>query len=138
MYKAVPYYWSTRGYGLFINSGAPAEIDLAATSHSTVSLVVPDDVLEFYVIRAAGPEDALAPLQALTGDVPLPPRWAFGTWVSSSFQPDTQQSRCWNGPGRSGGTVSRPTCCTWTRSGSGRVAGPTWPGTATRSRTRGP
>ena len=24
--------------------------------------------------------------------MPLPPRWAFGTWVSSSFQPDTQQS----------------------------------------------
>jgi alpha-D-xyloside xylohydrolase len=92
VYKAVPYFWSTRGYGLFVNSGAPAEIDLAATSHSTVSLVVPDDVLEFYVIRAAGPEDAHGPLRALTGEVPLPPRWAFGTWVSSSFQPDTQQS----------------------------------------------
>ncbi|RDJ93235.1 hypothetical protein B4Q13_23250, partial [Lacticaseibacillus rhamnosus] len=73
-------------------SGAPVEIDLAATSHSTVSVVVPDDVLEFYVVRAAGPEDALAPLRALTGEVPLPPRWAFGTWVSSSFQPDTQES----------------------------------------------
>jgi alpha-D-xyloside xylohydrolase len=92
VYKAVPYFWSTRGYGLFVNSGTPAEIDLAATSHSTVSLVVPDDVLEFYVIRAAGPEDAHGPLRALTGEVPLPPRWAFGTWVSSSFQPDTQQS----------------------------------------------
>ena len=91
-YKAVPYFWSTRGYGLLVNSGAPAEIDLAATSHSTVSLVVPDEVLEFYVIRAAGPEDAHGPLRALTGEVPLPPRWAFGTWVSSSFQPDTQES----------------------------------------------
>ncbi|HWG13381.1 MAG TPA: TIM-barrel domain-containing protein [Streptosporangiaceae bacterium] len=92
VYKAVPYFWSTRGYGLLVNSGAPAEIDLAHTSHSTVSVVVPDEMLEFYVIRAAGPEDALAPLRALTGDVPLPPRWAFGTWVSSSFQPDTQES----------------------------------------------
>jgi alpha-D-xyloside xylohydrolase len=92
VYKAVPYFWSTRGYGLFVNSGAPVEIDLAATSHSTVSVVVPDEMLEFYVVRAAGPEDALAPLRALTGDVPLPPRWAFGTWVSSSFQPDTQES----------------------------------------------
>ena len=55
VYKAVPYFWSTRGYGLLVNSGAPVEIDLAATSHSTVSVVVPDDVLEFYVIRAAGP-----------------------------------------------------------------------------------
>ncbi|HEY0717452.1 MAG TPA: TIM-barrel domain-containing protein [Streptosporangiaceae bacterium] len=92
VYKAVPYFWSTRGYGLLVNSGAPTEIDLACTSHSTVSVVVPDEALEFCVIRAPGPEDALAPLRALTGDVPLPPRWAFGTWVSSSFQPDTQRS----------------------------------------------
>ncbi|HEX4255357.1 MAG TPA: TIM-barrel domain-containing protein, partial [Streptosporangiaceae bacterium] len=92
VYKAVPYYWSTRGYGLLVNSGSAAEIDLAHTSHSTVSLVVPDDVLEFYVIRAPGPEDALAPLRTLTGEVPLPPRWAFGTWISGSFQPDNQES----------------------------------------------
>jgi alpha-D-xyloside xylohydrolase len=92
VYKAVPYYWSTRGYGLLVNSGAAAEIDLAHTSHSTVSLVVPDDMLEFYVIRAPGPEDALAPLRTLTGEVPLPPRWAFGTWISGSFQPDNQES----------------------------------------------
>jgi len=92
VYKAVPYFWSTRGYGLLVNSGAAAEIDLAATSHSTVSVVVPDDVLEFYVLRAPGAEDAHVALRALTGAVPLPPRWAFGTWVSGSFQPDDQES----------------------------------------------
>lgn len=91
-YKAVPYFWSTRGYGLMVNSGMACEIDLCHTSHSTISLAMPDDVLEFYVIRAAGPRDAVGPLRLLTGDVPLPPRWALGTWVSSSFQPDTQES----------------------------------------------
>ncbi len=92
VHKAVPAFWSTRGYALVVNSGAPTEIDLGHTSHSTVSVLTPDDTLEFFVIAAAGPEDAIGPLRALTGDVPLPPRWAFGTWVSSSFQPDTQQS----------------------------------------------
>jgi len=92
VYKAVPAFWSSRGYGLMVNSGMPTEIDLGHTSHSTVSVLTPDDTLEFYVIRADGPEDALPPLRALTGDVPVPPRWAFGTWVSSSYQPDTQQS----------------------------------------------
>ena len=92
VYKAVPAFWSTRGYALMVNSGTPTEIDLGRTSHSTVSVLTPDDTLEFYVIRADGPEDALPALRALTGDVPVPPRWAFGTWVSSSFQPDTQQS----------------------------------------------
>ena len=92
VYKAVPAFWSTRGYALVVNSGAPTEIDLGHTSHSTVSVLTPDDTLEFLVIAAARPEDAIGPLRALTGDVPLPPRWAFGTWVSSSFQPDTQQS----------------------------------------------
>ena len=91
-YKAVPAFWSTRGYALMVNSGAATEIDLGHTSHSAVSVLTPDDTLEFYVIRADGPEDALPVLRALTGDVPVPPRWAFGTWVSSSFQPDTQQS----------------------------------------------
>ena len=91
-YKAVPYFWSTRGYGLMVNSGMACEIDLCHTSHSSISLVMPDDVLEFYVIRAAGPQDAVGPLRLLTGDVPLPPRWALGTWVSASFQPDAQES----------------------------------------------
>ena len=38
VYKAVPAFWSTRGYGLIVNSGAATEIDLGDTSHSTVSL----------------------------------------------------------------------------------------------------
>jgi len=77
VYKAVPAFWSTRGYALVVNSGAPTEIDLGHTSHSTVSVLTPDDTLEFFVIAAAGPEDAIGPLRALTGDVPLPPRWAW-------------------------------------------------------------
>ena len=92
VYKAIPAFWSSRGYSLVVNSGSATEIDLCHTSHSTMSVLVPDDMLEFCIIQAAGPEDAIGPLRALTGDVPLPPRWAFGSWVSSSFQPDTQRS----------------------------------------------
>ena len=77
-----------------VNSGAARPRSTCATPPTRPCLVLtPDDTLEFYVIRGgrAGGRDAgrCAPL---TGDVPLPPRWAFGTWVSSSFQPDTQQS----------------------------------------------
>ena len=45
-YKNVPFYISSRGYGVLVDSGMATEIDLCCSTDSCVQIVVPDDVLE--------------------------------------------------------------------------------------------
>ncbi len=91
-YKNVPFYLSSRGYGVLVDSGAATEFDMCASTHSCVQIVVPDDVLDYYVLAGPTPGEVLARFDALTGKPALPPKWAFGTWISSGFFVDTQQA----------------------------------------------
>ncbi|MGR6923889.1 TIM-barrel domain-containing protein [[Actinomadura] parvosata] len=90
-YKNVPLYLSSRGYGVLVDSGAPTEFDVCQSTHSVVQIVVPDDVLDYYVIAGPTPADVLDRYDLLTCRPSLPPKWAFGTWISSGFCVDSQE-----------------------------------------------
>ncbi|MGW3342964.1 TIM-barrel domain-containing protein [Nonomuraea rubra] len=90
-YKNVPLYLSSRGYGVLVDSGAPTEFDMCQSTHSAVQIVVPDDVLDYYVIAGPAPSDILDRYDLLTCRPSLPPKWAFGTWISSGFCVDSQE-----------------------------------------------
>jgi alpha-D-xyloside xylohydrolase len=90
-YKNIPWYLSSRGYGLLVGGGAPVRFDLCASTGSSVQIVVPDDLLDYYVVGGGDPAAVLRRYARLTGHPTRPPRWAFGTWVSSSFIPDDQE-----------------------------------------------
>ncbi len=90
-YKNVPLYVSSRGYGLLLDTGSPAEFDMGQSTHSCVQLVVPDDVLDYHVIAGPGPREVLDRFTTLTCRPSLPPKWALGAWISSGFVHDTQQ-----------------------------------------------
>jgi alpha-D-xyloside xylohydrolase len=92
VYKAVPYLFSTAGYALVVDTGMPLELDIAETSTAALSLLVPDDVLDCYLILGPTCAEALQRSRTLTGDLVAPPRWAFGTWMSTGFLPQTQAS----------------------------------------------
>jgi alpha-D-xyloside xylohydrolase len=89
-YKNVPFYLSSRGYGVLVDSGMAVEFDMCQSTHSCVQIVVPDDLIDYYVIAGPTPTAVLNRLDLLTGRPLLPPKWAFGTWISSGFQVDTQ------------------------------------------------
>ncbi|HEX4818307.1 MAG TPA: TIM-barrel domain-containing protein [Nonomuraea sp.] len=89
-YKNVPLYVSSRGYGILVDSGAPTEFDVCQSTHSVVQIVVPDDVLDYYVIAGPTPAEVLDRYDRLTCRPSLPPKWAFGTWISSGFCVDSQ------------------------------------------------
>ncbi|SDL76267.1 alpha-D-xyloside xylohydrolase [Glycomyces sambucus] len=89
-YKNVPIYVSDRGYGILVNSGAPVEFDMAQQTHAAVEIIVPDDVLEYFVI-AGTPAEVLDRFDGLTSRPSLPPKWAFGTWISSGFFVDNEE-----------------------------------------------
>jgi alpha-D-xyloside xylohydrolase len=89
-YKNVPLYLSNRGYGLLVDSGLPVEFDMCQSTHSCVQILVPDDLLDYYVLAGPAPAEVLDRYDRLTGRPLLPPKWAFGTWISSGFFVDSQ------------------------------------------------
>jgi alpha-D-xyloside xylohydrolase len=91
-YKNIPFYLSSRGYGVLVDSGMATEFDMCQSTHTCVQIVVPDDLIDYYVIAGPAPAQILDRLDRLTGRPLLPPKWAFGTWISSGFFVDTQTS----------------------------------------------
>ncbi|WP_205328473.1 TIM-barrel domain-containing protein [Glycomyces sp. YM15] len=90
MYKNAPIYVSDRGYGIVVNSGAPVEFDMAQQTHAAVEFIVPDDALEYFVLGGT-PVEVLDRFDGLTSRPSLPPKWAFGTWISSGFFVDSEE-----------------------------------------------
>jgi alpha-D-xyloside xylohydrolase len=84
-YKNVPFFLSTRGYGLFVDSTSFVNFDMAASNHATWSLIVPDEALDYYVIAGPEPKAIIRRYAELVGFPTVPPKWAFGLWVSSGF-----------------------------------------------------
>jgi alpha-D-xyloside xylohydrolase len=91
-YKNVPFFISSRGYGLFVDSTTPVRFDMAASNHATFSIIVPDDALDYYVIAGAHPLEVIRRYTDLVGRPSLPPKWAFGLWVSSGFKADSAEA----------------------------------------------
>jgi alpha-D-xyloside xylohydrolase len=91
-YKNVPFYLSSRGYGVLVDSGTATEFDICHSTHSSLQIVVPDDLIDYYVLAGPAPAQVLARFDRLTGAPLLPPKWAFGAWISSGFFVDTQEA----------------------------------------------
>jgi alpha-D-xyloside xylohydrolase len=89
-HKNVPFYLSSRGYGVLVDSGMPVEFDLGQSTHSCAQILVPDDLIDYYVLAGPEPAAVLDRFDALTGRPELPPKWAFGAWFSSGFAADSQ------------------------------------------------
>ncbi|ROT31120.1 TIM-barrel domain-containing protein [Micromonospora sp. HM5-17] len=90
-HKNVPLYLSNRGYGILVDSGMPVEFDICQSTHSCVQILVPDDLIDYYVLAGPTPAEILDRYDALTCRPALPPKWAFGTWISSGFVRDSQE-----------------------------------------------
>lgn len=84
-YKNVPFYLSSRGYGVFVNHPGRVSFEVGSESVGQVQFSVEDQSLEYYVIAGPTPKDVLARYTALTGRPALPPAWSFGLWLTTSF-----------------------------------------------------
>lgn len=81
MYKPIPFFLSSRGYGMFVHSTAPMVFDFGRDFAGTSTLMVGDDVLDLFVFLGE-PKDILDEYTDLTGKAPMPPLWSFGLWMS--------------------------------------------------------
>ncbi len=82
-YKRVPFWLSSRGYGLFANTSHALTAKVGSLDHTALSLVVDDtEALDLWFLYGPTPAEVLPRYTAVTGAPALPPRWSFGFWMS--------------------------------------------------------
>ena len=81
MYKPVPFFMSSRGYGMFIHTTSPLTLDFGYTHDGSKTLFVGDDQLDLFFFIGA-PAEVLKQYTNITGKSPLTPLWSFGLWMS--------------------------------------------------------
>jgi len=80
-YKAVPFFLSSNGYGMFVHTSAPVTFDFGHDFDQHTVIYTGDEVMDLFVFLGQ-PKDVLGEYTALTGRSPVPPLWSFGLWMS--------------------------------------------------------
>ncbi len=84
-YKNVPFYVSSRGYGVFVNTPDPVSYEIGSEVVSKCAFSVPGEKLDYFLVGGGDPLAAIGNYTALTGRPALPPAWSFGLWLTTSF-----------------------------------------------------
>ena len=83
-YKGHPYFTSSRGYSILLNTFTRSSFDMGASSWISYQIGSDDPVLD-YIFLAEESRDYKRLLQQylqITGQIPMIPQWAFGFWMS--------------------------------------------------------
>ena len=81
LYKPIPFFLSSNGYGMFVHTSAPVTFDFGQSYDSHNVIYSADDQLDLFIFLGE-PKDILSEYTALTGRSPVPPLWSFGFWMS--------------------------------------------------------
>jgi alpha-D-xyloside xylohydrolase len=89
-YKSIPFYISSEGYGVFVNTSGKVSFEVASDTVSKVSFTVSGEELEYFFIGGDDSEQpalhsVLENYTSLTGKPSLPPAYSFGLWLTTSF-----------------------------------------------------
>lgn len=81
MYKPVPFFFSNRGYGIFLHTSAPVTCDFGASYIGLNKLFMGDENLDMFIFFG-NPSEILNEYTDIVGKPAMPPLWSFGTWMS--------------------------------------------------------
>lgn len=81
MYKPVPFFLSSRGYGMFMHHSSPITVDFGKYYSPVNSMMIGDDELDLFIFLGE-PKQVLDAYTNVTGKAPMPPLWSFGFWMS--------------------------------------------------------
>jgi alpha-glucosidase len=76
-YKSIPFYISSKGYGLFFHNFYPSVFDVGSASRGRLQLRSTAGDMDFYLF-VGEPKDVISQYTELTGRPAMLPRWAFG------------------------------------------------------------
>jgi alpha-D-xyloside xylohydrolase len=91
-YKSVPFYLSSRGYGVFVESPGRVSYEVGSEVVSRVQFSVPGESLTYDVVYGGSLAGTVSRYSDLTGRPALPPLWSFGVWLSTSFTTDYDET----------------------------------------------
>ena len=91
-YKCVPFFLTSGGWGVFVNSSGNVSFEAGSDVVSKISFTLPGEEMEYFLIGGAEPKDVLRSYTSLTGRAPLVPRYTFGLWLSTSFTTDYSEA----------------------------------------------
>ncbi|MCM1136006.1 MAG: hypothetical protein NC400_10575 [Clostridium sp.] len=92
-YKGHPFFISSRGYGVLLNTYTRSAFDMGAASQVSYSMSAEDGALD-YVFLAGSSADykgILTRYVKMTGKIPIIPKWAFGFWMSKCSYRNRQE-----------------------------------------------
>lgn len=84
-YKVAPWFVSTRGYGLHLDTTAESVFDMGATTADRYVIAHRFPTLRLNLVYGPGLTRVLTRFTGYTGRASLPPPWAFGPWISSDI-----------------------------------------------------
>ena len=91
-YKNIPFHLTNRGYGVFVNHPGKVSYEVGSEAVSQLQFSVEDQSLEYFVVHGPTPKEVLQRYTALTGRPALPPAWALGLWLTTSFTTDYDEA----------------------------------------------
>jgi alpha-D-xyloside xylohydrolase len=81
MYKPIPFYMSSMGYGVFMHTSSPVSCDFGKYYNGVANLMIGDEDLDLFIFIGT-PKEILDEYTDITGKSPVPPLWSFGFWMS--------------------------------------------------------
>ena len=90
-YKPMPFFMSTTGYGLWVDTTAEATFDMNATNRDDVIVDVAAGRLRVVVFLGPQFRTILGNFTALSGRAIVPPYWAFAPWKGRDFHQSQSQ-----------------------------------------------
>jgi len=95
-YKNIPFYLSSRMYGVFMHTSAYSKFSLADHSTRSVQLLSEEPVMDLFLMGGNTPGEILFEYRRLTGFPTMLPIWSFGTWMSrmTYFSADEVNTIC--------------------------------------------
>ncbi|MEX2535111.1 MAG: TIM-barrel domain-containing protein [Trueperaceae bacterium] len=90
-YLPVPFLVSNRNYGIWLDSQEPSHFDLRASQDDRPECTITRDQLpattaslSLHILVGEGAYDITSAFTELTGEMRVPPKWAFGPWMSAN------------------------------------------------------
>ena len=95
-YKNIPFYLSSRMYGVFLHTSAYGKFSFADHSTRSVQILCEQKVLDLFLFGGDTAEEILYGYRQITGFPSMPPLWSFGIWMSrmTYFSADEVETIC--------------------------------------------
>ena len=91
-YKNVPFYLSSKGYGLLVNHTGHVSYEIGTENVEAVQFSVHGEALEYLVFAGPTPKDVLGRYTELLGRPAKVPAWSYGLWLTTSFTTDYDEA----------------------------------------------